>query len=129
MLAPTTTLATLPLLALVPAPQERDSLLVPFAVLTSALLLAMSSYARSYREAQTYLLPLTLLVLVPVGMAAAPQIELSSLVAVVPIANVRKPKGAKRGLVTVHGGKTVHLRRVPKRLERVLAARIEEEPG
>ena len=32
---------------------------------------------------------------------------------VVPIANVRKPRGAKPGLVTVHGGKTVHLRRTP----------------
>jgi predicted ribosome quality control (RQC) complex YloA/Tae2 family protein len=28
----------------------------------------------------------------------------------VPIANVRKPKGSKPGLVTVHGGKTIHLR-------------------
>jgi predicted ribosome quality control (RQC) complex YloA/Tae2 family protein len=45
---------------------------------------------------------------------------------VVPIANVRKPKGAKPGLVTVHGGKTVHLRRAPGRLERVLADRIED---
>jgi len=46
---------------------------------------------------------------------------------VVPIKNVRKPGGAKPGLVTVHGGKTVHLRRVPARLERLLASRIEEE--
>ncbi len=45
---------------------------------------------------------------------------------IVPIANVRKPKGAKPGLVTVHGGKSVHLRRIPTRLERVLKARIEE---
>jgi predicted ribosome quality control (RQC) complex YloA/Tae2 family protein len=45
---------------------------------------------------------------------------------VVPIRNVRKPKGAKPGLVTVHGGKTVHLRRTPARLERILAARIED---
>ena len=48
---------------------------------------------------------------------------------VVPIKNVRKPKGAKPGLVTVHGGRTVHLRRTPKRLERILAASIEEEGG
>ena len=45
---------------------------------------------------------------------------------VVPIANVRKPKGAKPGLVTVHGGKTLHLRRIPARLERILAARIDD---
>lgn len=46
---------------------------------------------------------------------------------VVPIANVRKPRGAKPGLVMVHGGKTVHLRRIPARLARVLAARIEDD--
>ena len=45
---------------------------------------------------------------------------------VVPIANVRKPKGAKPGLVMVHGGRSVHLRRDPARLERILAARVEE---
>ena len=37
----------------------------------------------------------------------------------------RKPKGAKPGLVVVHGGKSIHLRRIPARLERLLAARID----
>jgi predicted ribosome quality control (RQC) complex YloA/Tae2 family protein len=45
---------------------------------------------------------------------------------VVPIKNVKKPKGAKAGLVMVHGGKTVHLRRMQTRLERILAARTED---
>lgn len=45
---------------------------------------------------------------------------------VVPCRNVRKPKGAKPGLVMVHGGRTVHLRREPARLARLLDARIEE---
>jgi predicted ribosome quality control (RQC) complex YloA/Tae2 family protein len=45
---------------------------------------------------------------------------------VVPIKNVKKPKGAKRGLVYVTGGKTIHLRREPARLERILKARIED---
>jgi hypothetical protein len=44
---------------------------------------------------------------------------------VVPIKNVRKPKGAKPGLVVVHGGRSIHLRRSPARLERVLAGRVE----
>jgi len=44
---------------------------------------------------------------------------------VVPISNVKKPKGAKPGLVMVHGGKTVHLRRMATRLERILAARFD----
>jgi predicted ribosome quality control (RQC) complex YloA/Tae2 family protein len=45
---------------------------------------------------------------------------------VVPIRNVRKPKGAKPGLVTVHGGRSVHLRRTPARLERLLASKRED---
>jgi predicted ribosome quality control (RQC) complex YloA/Tae2 family protein len=43
----------------------------------------------------------------------------------VPIANVRKPKGSKPGLVSVHGGKTIHLRRAEARLKRILEARID----
>jgi predicted ribosome quality control (RQC) complex YloA/Tae2 family protein len=43
-----------------------------------------------------------------------------------PVKNVRKPKGAKPGLVYVAGGKTIHLRRDPKRLENILASRQEE---
>ncbi len=45
---------------------------------------------------------------------------------VVPIKNVKKPKGAKRGLVYVTGGKSVHLRREAARLERLLAAKIDD---
>jgi predicted ribosome quality control (RQC) complex YloA/Tae2 family protein len=50
----------------------------------------------------------------------------SASVHVVPAKNVRKPRGAKPGLVTVHGGRSVNLRRDPKRLERILAAKIED---
>ncbi len=42
---------------------------------------------------------------------------------VVPIKRVRKPKGAKPGLVWVTGGKTVHLRRSDQRLTRLLQSR------
>ena len=45
---------------------------------------------------------------------------------VVPIRNVRKPKGAKPGLVEVHGGRNLQLRREEKRLRRVLDAKIED---
>jgi predicted ribosome quality control (RQC) complex YloA/Tae2 family protein len=43
----------------------------------------------------------------------------------VPIANVRKPKGSKPGLVTVHGGKTIHLRRIPQRLQKILESLVD----
>ena len=47
----------------------------------------------------------------------------SADVLVAPIKNVRKPKGAKPGLVFVSGGRHVRLRRDPKRLERLLSGR------
>ncbi len=45
---------------------------------------------------------------------------------VTPVKNVRKPKGAKSGLVYVSRGKTVHLRRSARRLENILASRAED---
>ena len=43
---------------------------------------------------------------------------------VAPIKNVKKPKGAKPGLVFVRGGRTIHLKRDPKRLQNILASRL-----
>ncbi len=45
---------------------------------------------------------------------------------VVPVKGTRKPKGARPGLVHVTGGRTIHLRREPERLENILASRIDE---
>ncbi len=42
------------------------------------------------------------------------------------IKDVKKPKGAKKGLVYVGRGKTIHLRRDPKRLEDILSSRLDE---
>ena len=48
------------------------SLVVPLALLTSAILLVVSAYARSFREAQLYLFPLTVLALLAVLPAMSP---------------------------------------------------------
>ena len=45
---------------------------------------------------------------------------------IAPIKNVSKPGGAKPGLVYVTRGRTLQLRRDPARLERILAARVED---
>ena len=45
---------------------------------------------------------------------------------VAPVKNVKKPKGAKPGLVFVRGGKTIHLRRDARRLQNILASRTDE---
>jgi predicted ribosome quality control (RQC) complex YloA/Tae2 family protein len=49
----------------------------------------------------------------------------SADVHVAPIKNVKKPKGAKPGLVYVRSGKNIHLRRDPKRLQNILASRLD----
>src|SRR5262249_48154152 len=43
------------------------------------------------------------------------------------IKSVRKPAGAKPGLVSVQHSRTIRFRQDPKRLERILAAYIKEE--
>ncbi len=45
---------------------------------------------------------------------------------VAPVKNVKKPKGAKPGLVYVRGGKIIRLRRDAKRLQAILAARLDD---
>ncbi|HVR75434.1 MAG TPA: ABC transporter permease subunit/CPBP intramembrane protease [Planctomycetota bacterium] len=62
-------------------------LVLPLGVLTSAVLLLISVFSRSYREAQTYLLPVTLVTLALGVLSLAPQATLSSIVVVVPMAN------------------------------------------
>lgn len=42
------------------------------------------------------------------------------------IKDVKKPKGAKPGLVYVRSGKSIRLRRDPRRLQAILAARLDE---
>ncbi|MFH1681798.1 MAG: ABC transporter permease subunit, partial [Candidatus Eisenbacteria bacterium] len=61
---------------------------LPLAFLLSATLVLISSHARTYREAQTLLLPTLLLGVVPAAASVAPGVRLESIVAVVPIANV-----------------------------------------
>ena len=49
----------------------------------------------------------------------------SADVHVAPIKDVKKPKGAKAGLVYVRGGKSIRLKRIPKRLEDILTRRLD----
>ena len=60
---------------------------LPLAIFSSAVLLVISALARSFREAQTYLLPVTLVALTLVFLAVSPQAKLESVIAVVPVSN------------------------------------------
>jgi sodium transport system permease protein len=61
---------------------------LPVAVLFSAVLITISVFARSFKEAQSYLTPMTFVVLVPAIAAMLPGLELTPKLAVVPILNV-----------------------------------------
>jgi sodium transport system permease protein len=61
---------------------------VPVAVLFSAVLMTISLFAKTFKEAQSYLTPMTFVVIVPAIAAVLPGIELTSKLALVPILNV-----------------------------------------
>ena len=63
-------------------------LVVPLAVMFSALLLALSSFAKSYKEAQSYVAPLMVIVIFPAVAVMLPGIELNYGLALVPVLNV-----------------------------------------
>jgi len=63
-------------------------LLVIFAAFFSAILLAMCSFARSFKEAQAYLIPVMLVSLAPALVTLMPNIEFSTLLGIVPLVNI-----------------------------------------
>ncbi len=64
------------------------AMIAPVAVLFAALLLTISLAAKSYKEAQSYVSPLIIVVLMPAMMGMLPGIELSVKTALIPIMNV-----------------------------------------
>ncbi len=64
------------------------ALLVLFATFFSAVLLALTSFARSFKEAQAYLIPLMLVSLAPGVIAMMPGLRLQGVLAVTPLMNI-----------------------------------------
>lgn len=64
------------------------AMIVPVAVLFAAVLLTISLFAKSYKEAQTYVSPMMIFVLLPSMLGMLPGIELSAKTALVPILNL-----------------------------------------
>ncbi|MCH7871584.1 MAG: CPBP family intramembrane metalloprotease [Planctomycetes bacterium] len=62
--------------------------LIPFAVLMSAIMMAVCSYARTFKEAQNYVTPVILAVLIPGGIAAMPATRLEGIMLVMPVGNM-----------------------------------------
>ncbi|MBY5920815.1 ABC transporter permease [Ferrimonas balearica] len=63
-------------------------LLMPIAMFFSALLLAVSLYARTYKEGQNYVAPLNIVAVMPAMVALFPGIELTPVLAWTPLVNV-----------------------------------------
>jgi sodium transport system permease protein len=63
-------------------------LLVLFAAFFSAILLALTSFARSFKEAQAYLIPIMLLSLAPGLLSLTPGLQFSVWLALTPLVNI-----------------------------------------
>jgi sodium transport system permease protein len=64
------------------------ALIAPVAVFFASLLLTISLAAKSYKEAQSYVSPLILVILLPAMMGMMPGVELGPKTALVPILNI-----------------------------------------
>lgn len=60
-------------------------MVLPLAVLFSAALLAIALFAKSYKEAQSYISPLMIVVILPAVAAILPGTELNSKLALIPV--------------------------------------------
>lgn len=63
-------------------------LLVLFAAFFAAVLLAITSHARSFKEAQAYLIPVMMLALAPGLFSLTPDLRLAGVISVTPLVNI-----------------------------------------
>jgi sodium transport system permease protein len=60
---------------------------LPLAVLFSSVLMTIALFAKSYKEAQSYLTPMTFVVVIPAVASLLPGVELTPKLALIPILN------------------------------------------
>lgn len=90
-------------------------MIVPTSAIFASLLLAISIYAKTFKEAQNYMSPLTILMFVPLAAAMMPGVELTNKTALIPVMNVALAikeliKGtADGGMIALIFGATVAL--------------------
>ena len=63
-------------------------LLLPLAIFFASLLMAISIFAKSFKEAQSQMSPLTIVILLPVFIGILPGIELNVFTALIPVLNL-----------------------------------------
>lgn len=62
--------------------------LIPLAVMFSAILLAVCSFARSFKEAQNYIMPVMIAALIPAVVGSLPGTRLEGPLLVIPVTNI-----------------------------------------
>lgn len=63
--------------------------MVPFVVFFSAIMLAVCSFARSFKEAQNYMMPVVIVAILPAMIVSyMPTLSLTGMLAVTPVANI-----------------------------------------
>lgn len=62
--------------------------MVPFALLFSAVLVAVCSFARTFKEAQNYVMPVIIAAMIPAFGVLLPSVELKGVMTVVPVGNM-----------------------------------------
>ncbi|MGA2625192.1 MAG: ABC transporter permease [Bacteroidota bacterium] len=64
------------------------SLLIPLSVFFAAILISLSIFAKSYKEAQSIITPMMIVIIVPAFIGLMPGITLNTITALIPILNV-----------------------------------------
>src|SRR5215510_2845911 len=61
--------------------------IIPMAILSATLMIAIATMAKSYKEAQSYLTPLLLVAIIPAMVSLVPGVKLNAGMALIPIVN------------------------------------------
>jgi sodium transport system permease protein len=63
-------------------------MIIPLMVFFAGLLTMVTCYAKSYKEAQSIISPLTIIIILPAVVGLSPGIELNAVTAIIPITNI-----------------------------------------
>src|SRR5262249_47929637 len=64
------------------------TMVVPLAAVFSSILLSLSIYAKSFKEASSYMAPVQMLIIIPSAISMIPTIQLDRVTAWIPVVNV-----------------------------------------
>jgi sodium transport system permease protein len=64
------------------------ALLIPLTIFFAGILIPICIYAKSFKEAQSIIAPLNILIILPAMVALTPGVELTSITACIPIVNI-----------------------------------------